>query len=196
MWCTLALVLLIDASGSVPAPAWQALVDAHADALADDRIAATMSAGGLTAITVVGYSDTPHVLVPWRIVDGPEDTARLAREVAAIQRPGDTSTQTGLALRFAGQHMQAAPCAADRQVVDLVTDGPGDDEQRTAEARAELIAADVRVNVLAISTYGADATGWAREHAVTPGGFVMEAAGWPDVAHALRRKIVREIASR
>ena len=196
MWCALALVLMLDASGSVPPAAWQGLVDAHADALADDRIAATMSAGGLTAITVIGYSDAPHVLVPWRVVDVPEDAARLAREVAAVQRPGNSSTQTGRALRFAGRHLQSAPCTAERQVVDLVTDGPGDDAQRTAEAREELIAGDVRVNVLAVNTYGADAAGWAREHVATPGGFVAEAAGWPDVARALRRKIVREIVSR
>lgn len=196
MICGLALALLLDASGSIPDTAWQTMVEAHADALADDRIARVMSAAGLTAVTVIAYSDEPRVLVPWRIVDVPEDATRLAREVAAIQRPSRMSTQTGLALQFALRQFDAAPCEGERRIVDLITDGPGDDARRTEEAREALIIADVRLNVLAVDTHGVAAADWARQYAVTPGGFVMEAAGWEEFAHALRRKIVSEIAQR
>jgi hypothetical protein len=89
------------------------------------------------------------------------------------------------------------PCEPDRRVIDLVTDGPGDDPVRLAEAREAAIGADIRINVLTVDTHvGAGAAEWARERAVTPGGFVMEAEGWPEFAAALRRKIASEVASR
>jgi len=196
MNCALALILLLDSSGSINGAAWQTMVEAHADALADERIAHAMSSQGLTAVSVISFDDTARVVVPWRIVDVPEDAERVAREVAGIRRPSNGSTQTGLALAFALQHFDRAPCEGERRVVDLVTDGPADDERRVAEAREALIEADVRLNVLAVQTYGADAAAWAREHAVTPGGFVMEADGWPQFAWAIRRKIASEISQR
>jgi hypothetical protein len=197
MWCALALVLLLDASGSVDARAWDLQVQAHADALDDPAIARVMSAGGLTAVAVVGFDDAPRTLVPWRMVDVPADARRLAREVAAIERPGNGSTRTGAALAHALDLLARAPCEAERQVVDLVTDGPGDDRARLAAARDEAIARDVRVNVLTVDTYpGADAAGWARAEAVTPGGFVIEAEDWRDVSAALRRKVASEVAGR
>jgi hypothetical protein len=196
MICGLVLVLLLDSSGSVSAPAWQMLVEAHADALADERIGHAMSQQGITAVSVVVYDDHPRVAVPWRIVDVPEDAAAVAREVAGIERRSSGSTQTGAALAFTLRHLEAAPCEGERRVVDLVTDGPGDDTARTAAARDALIEADVRLNVLAVQTYGVDAAAWAREFAVTPGGFVMETPSWQEFAHALRRKLTWEISQR
>jgi uncharacterized protein YegL len=194
--CALALILLLDSSGSINGAAWQTMVEAHADALADERIAHAMSAQGLTTVSVIVYDDTPRVVVPWRIVDVPEDAAAVAREVAGIRRPSNGSTQTGAALSFALRHFDAAPCEGERRVVDLVTDGPADDERRVAEAREAMIEADVRLNVLAVQTYGVDAAAWAREFAVTPGGFVMETPSWQEFAHALRRKLTWEISQR
>jgi uncharacterized protein YegL len=196
MNCALALVLLLDASGSVNGPAWDLMVEAHADALADERIAHAMSSQGLTAVSVISFDDTARVVVPWRIVDVPEDAAAVAREVAGIRRPSNGSTQTGAALAFALRHFDAAPCEGERRVVDLVTDGPADDERRVAAARDAMIEADVRLNVLAVQTYGVDAAAWAREFAVTPGGFVMETPSWQEFAHALRRKLTWEISQR
>jgi Mg-chelatase subunit ChlD len=196
MWCALALVLLLDASGSVDARAWDMQVQAHADALADPAIGRAMQAGGLTAVSVVAFDTEARVMVPWRLVDLAQDARGVAREVAGIDRPGNGSTQTGAALAFALRHLWQAPCEPERQVVDIVTDGRGDDPARLAQAREAAIAAEVRVNVLTVETYpGAAAADWAREHLVTPGGFVMEAAGWAEFAAALRRKIASEVAS-
>lgn len=195
MWCALALVLLLDSSGSVDARAWDLQVQAHADALADPRIAELMARQGLTAVSVVAYNDTPDVLVPWRLVDRAEDAAALAREVAGVQRPGAGSTQTGRALAFALRHLDAAPCEGERRIIDLVTDGPGDDAARMRQVREDAIEADVRINVLAVHERpGAGAAEWARAEAVTPGGFVMEADGWAEFAAALRRKIAFEVS--
>ena len=80
MNCALALILLLDSSGSINGAAWQTMVEAHADALADERIAHAMASQGLTTVSVIVYDDTPRVVVPWRIVDVPEDAAAVARE--------------------------------------------------------------------------------------------------------------------
>jgi hypothetical protein len=194
--CGLALVLLLDASGSVPTAAWQAQVEAHADALADPAIGHAMAQQGITAVAVVGFSDAPSVLVPWRLVDTQADAAGIAREVMAVRRPGDGSTYTAAALYFALDYLGRAPCEGERRVIDLVTDGEPDDNARIPEIRDALIEADVRINVLAVNTYGAPAAEWAREQVVTPGGFVMEADTWQEVAWALRRKLTAEVAQR
>lgn len=196
MWCALALVLLLDASGSVTDAAWDLQVEAHADALADPAIARAMHAQGRTAVTVIGFAEAPRTLVPWRLVDDAADAARLAREVAGIERPGSGSTRTGAAVQHALRAIEAGPCDAERRIIDLVTDGPGDDAVRLSEAREAAIGADVRINVLVVETYATAAADWARAEAVTPGGFVMEAEGWPEFARALRRKIASEVAGR
>jgi hypothetical protein len=197
MLCALALVLLLDSSGSVPDPAWNMQVQAHADALADPAIGRIIGRDGAVAVMVAGFDDAPRILVPWRILEGPADAVAAARQVAGAPRPGNRGTATGRALAFALEELRRAPCVADRQVVDLVTDGPGDDAVALDRARAEAEARDVRVNALAVITYpGIDAPAWLRANVVTPGGFVMAADGWEDVAAALRRKITWEISGR
>lgn len=196
MICGLALVLMLDASGSVNNEAWFLQVEAHADALADPAIGRAMSQQGITAVSVVGYDDTPRVLVPWRLVDVPEDAEGVAREVAAVRRPGEGRTMTGAAVSFALRHLDEAPCVPERAVIDVVTDGPGDDTHQLRGAREEALARDVRINALTVHTYETDAAGWAREELVTPGGFVMEAASWREFAWALRRKVSSEVSQR
>lgn len=197
MICGLALILLMDASGSVNQAAWQAQLEAHADALADPAIGRAMAGQGATAVTVIAFGDAPHVLVPWRVVDAAADAEGPAREVMAAQRPEHGGTHTGRALGFALDHLERAPCVPERAVIDIVTDGPNDDRARLAEARERAIAQDVRINALVINTYpAADPVGWAREELITPGGFVVEADSWADVAAALRRKVTWEISAR
>jgi hypothetical protein len=197
MLCALALVLLLDASGSVPDRAWDMQVQAHADALADPAIGRIIARDAPVAVMVVGFDDTPRTLVSWRLLEGPGDALALAHQVAGARRPGNGMTATGRALAFALEELRRAPCVADRQVIDLVTDGPGDDAAVLARARAEAEARDVRVNALAVETYpGGDPATWLRHQVVTAGGFVMQADGWADVAAALRRKITWEISGR
>jgi hypothetical protein len=197
MLCSLALVLLLDASGSVPDPAWNMQVQAHADALADPTIGRIIAREGAVAVMVAAFDDAPRTLVSWRMLEGPADAAAMARTLAGAQRPGRGGTATGRAMHFALEELRRAPCVPDRAVIDLVTDGPGDDAPALARARAEAEARDVRVNALAVITYpGIDTFGWLRGAVVTPGGFVMAADGWEGVSAALRRKITWEISGR
>lgn len=196
MWCALALVLMLDSSGSVPDTAWQAQVEAHADALADPAIGRLFADGG-AAVLVVGYDDAPRPLIGWTMLEGSADAAAFARRLAGLPRPGSGMTRTGRAIAFAIEELRRAPCAPDRRVIDLVTDGPGDDDAALRAARDAAAEADIAINALAVVTYpGLDAPGWLRENAVTPGGFVVAADGWEDVARALRRKLTWEVAGR
>jgi Ca-activated chloride channel homolog len=197
MLCTLALVLLLDSSGSVPDPAWEMQVQAHADALADPAIGRIIEREGGAAVMVAGFHEAPHTLVSWRFLETAADAAAMARTLAGAPRPGNGLTHTGRALAWALDELRRAPCVADRQVIDLVTDGPGDDPALLDRARTEAEARDVRINALAVITIpGLDAVGFLRHQVVTPGGFVMSADGWEDVAAALRRKITWEISGR
>lgn len=99
-------------------------------------------------------------------------------------------TDIGQALRVAISTMGTAPCG-DAQVIDLVTDGEAP-AAPTERARDEAAERGITINALAVGS--ADAAAWLRAHTVTPGGFVVEAAGWGEFAAAMRRKMVLEVA--
>jgi hypothetical protein len=189
--CAVALVLLLDASGSIMPDDWAAQRDHTAAALEDSAVVRAIQREGEVAITVMAFDVRGHRMVPWRVVSTPESVASLAREVRAARRPGNGATEIGQAVLDAMTALDAAPCVAEREVIDLSTDGEADAE--TAQAARE--AATVRgVTINAIAVGPPTAAEWLREHAVTPSGFVMEAGSWGDYPAMLRRKLVLELA--
>lgn len=193
--CALALALLLDASGSIGDRSWELQVQGHADALADERIQRVATQQGTVAVMVMGFSDNAQVLVPWTLVRSPEEMMEFARRVAGIQRPFSGGTHTGLAVQRSLEELDRVPCNAEREVIDVVTDGRPDDGIGLQMARASAIERGVTINVLAVEGTGDSNGEWAREIA-TPFGFVLEAPTWAEFARAFRRKLVMELGSR
>lgn len=163
--CTLALILLLDSSGSVEPGDWRRQVEGHARAFESEEVA--------------------HV----------------------IEREGSVGgTMTAAALEDAQRAMTTAPCEPERQIVDLVTDGPANDHVRVPAVRDGLAEAGIRLNALFVETaigrreaHGRgyeDGLEWLRAEVVTPGGMALAAEGWGDFERAIRRKIVLEVAGR
>lgn len=107
---------------------------------------------------------------PWRLTGGDGG------------RPDD-------ALEAAEAALDAAPCG-DREVVDLVTDGPPNAGDDTEPVRQRLIARGAQVNGLSV---GRDAADWMRESVVSPFGFALAVEDWAGFAAAMRRKLVMEL---
>jgi hypothetical protein len=191
--CALALVLLLDASASVPPPAWDTLQEGHAAAFEAPEVRRAIRAAGPVAVRAYEFSDIARPLTPWRVLSRDADAYAYARELRGAERSLRGGTATGEAVFVALDALARAPCAQGEGIIDVATDGPANMGRGAAEARGAAAAAGVRVNVLAIETSEGDPEPFARELA-TADGFVLRVRGWRDVPRSVGRKISLELA--
>lgn len=188
--CAVALVLLLDASASITPPDWRLQLEGHADAI--EAIGPTVQRGEPVAVAAFAFSELVQPLVRWRLIRTEADAREVAAELRQAPRGQMGGTEIPHALRVARNAMADAPCQAEQEVIDLVTDGEAHGPA-TARERDLAAAEGVRINALGVGS--PEAADWLRQHAVTPGGFVMQVERWEDFARAIRRKIALEVAS-
>ena len=191
--CALALVLLLDASASILPPEWWLQAEGHAAAFEDAAVNRAIARGEGVAVTALSFSDGAREMVAWRILRDETDAAGFAAALRLAPRGTPSGTDIGGAILAGIHRLDAAPCVADQQVIDLATDGEANGV-RTQEARGRAEARGVRINAIGVASSRAGE--WLRENAVTTGGFVMEAPDWPSFAVAIRRKVTLELAAR
>ena len=224
--CAVALVLLLDASGSVSSEDWRMQADGTAEAIADDAVVRIIERQGSVAMTAIAFSDITRPLVPWRIVSGAAEAHAFAQALREAPRVLYGGTRIGEAITDALAAFDEAPCQAEQEVVDISSDGDADPGP-TARARDAAAERGVRVNAIgngrhpggngagggaaldvpgggaAVNAPGGAAVNapgtpadWLRENAITVGGFALSANDWGDFARAMRRKLAMELAAR
>lgn len=190
--CSLALVLLLDASGSVSAPDFALQQEGHAAAFEAEHITRVIEREPM-AVTAFGFGDLAEAMTPWRVLRSRADAMSFAAELRLAPRPWSGGTNIGRAIMAGVEAFNDTPCAAESRVIDLVTDGEAA-EAPAQNARDQAELAGIKINALGV---GPDtAADWLRENAVTMGGFVMHASDWSDFARAVSRKITLEVAGR
>ena len=194
--CAVALVLLLDASGSVSAGDWRMQAHGTADAIADDAVVRIIERQGAVAMTAIAFSDITRPLVPWRVLTGPEEAQAFAQSLRDAPRTLHGGTRIGEALNDAIAAFDDAPCLAEQEVVDISSDGDAEPGP-TGLARDAAALRGVRVNAIGIGTLpNGTPADWLRDNAVTAGGFALSAGDWGDFARAMRRKLAMELAVR
>lgn len=193
MICAAALVLLLDASGSIMPSEWREQVDATARAVESAEVADAIRRGGPIAATALAFDDRPRTMVGWHVLTSAEDAEAFAGRLREAPRGGQGGTAIGLALREAHRRMGEAPCEADRFVIDLSTDGEAP-EPDTAAARDAAQADGVTINVISVG--GMSRPESLREHATTGDGFLIHASDWHAYGALVRRKVILETAAR
>ncbi len=143
------------------------------------------------AAKAIAFSDGATTMVAWRHLRTADDAARFADALRAAPRGRSAGTDIGRALEAALDSLDAAPCAAEQEVVDLSTDGEAPAEPVRA-ARDRAAARGARINALGVGA--PEAAEWLRGNAVTPGGFALHAGRWEDYPAAIRRKLTLELA--
>lgn len=186
--CAVALVLLLDVSGSIDAAAWRLQVEGHAEALTAPAVVRQVEREGV-AVALVQFDHGARLALPWRVLRAAQDAQDAAEAIRGMERTGAGMTATSAALEAAEAALDAAPCG-DREVVDLVTDGPPNAGDDTEPVRQRLIARGAQVNGLSV---GRDAADWMRESVVSPFGFALAVEDWAGFAAAMRRKLVMEL---
>lgn len=191
--CSLALVLAMDVSGSVDDDEYRLQRDGTAEAFRSPQIASIIEREGGVAVTVLEWGDWASTTVPWTVLHTAEDATAFADALAATRRSGRGATHLGAALYAAKNALDRAPCEADREVIDVSTDGPPNDHFE--QWRGELLERGTVINILAVpDTQRAWLPEWLRENVVSPGGFLIEARGYEAFGPAIRKKLSLELA--
>ncbi|OYW60306.1 MAG: hypothetical protein B7Z31_04405 [Rhodobacterales bacterium 12-65-15] len=212
----LALVLAIDASGSInpgefalqqqgyaaafrSAPVQSALAAAGT---VDIGVVVCLAAAGTVDIGVVVWGDTAMALqiLGFQRVDTPADAEALALRIADLPRTTHGNTGIGRGVAAAVDLLAGSEGCASRSVVNVSGDGPESLAPRPrfhmplATARQRAADLGITINALAIETEAADLADWYRDNLITgPGAFVMKVDGFEDFAAAIEAKLVREI---
>ena len=195
----LELVLLVDVSASVNDGEFDLQTKGLAAAIESRpviRALQSLGSGGI-ALCIVQWADHAHQhkSIDWVRLRSETDAIRLAARVSRMQRVIDGGhTALGDALAFGLRELQSNQFAGVRRVIDLSGDGRSNDGRSLYQTRRQVIAAGVTINGLAILNELPLLTSYFRDQLIGgDGAFVETARDYGDFAHAMSRKLEREI---
>jgi Ca-activated chloride channel homolog len=193
MNCSVALVLLLDVSGSMQPAQWDTMREGHAAALRAPAVVRAAEQDGI-ALAAIQFDTHTHEAMGWRVLRSAADVEAAAQHLATMPRLSMGYTFTGSAVLDGLRALEDAPCG-DVQIIDVASDGPANGGTPLTVARDAAHAAGVRVNALLVGGTSADVDKL-RDDIVTPGGFAMHASDWNEFTAAIRRKMVLEVGWR
>jgi Protein of unknown function (DUF1194) len=145
------------------------------------------------------------IVVPWRLIDGPEAADAFANEIARAPYRRASRTSISGALNFAKPLFDGSGYRGFRQVIDVSGDGANNSGPLVTIARDDVLAAGMTINGLPIMlkrpnafTMDIDNLDIYYEDCVIggPGAFVVPIREREQFKEAIRTKLVLEIAGR
>jgi hypothetical protein len=203
------LVLAVDVSYSMD-PDEQALQrEGYAMALSSKEFMQALREGanGKIAITYIEWAGQfdQRVVVPWRLIEGPESADAVAGEIAAAPYRRASRTSISGALSFAKPLFDHSGYRGLRRVIDVSGDGANNSGSLVTLIRDEVIAAGITINGLPImlkranpGTLDIEKLDIYYEDCVIggPGAFVVPIRERSKFIEATRTKLVLEVAGR
>jgi hypothetical protein len=199
-----ALVLAIDASGSISSSEFDLQIEGYYSALTNPAVSASFAQAGVVDIAAVLWADSAYKpqIIPWHRVTTPRHAQEFAATLSSTERLVSGNTDIGVGLHAAIRLLEEPGQCAERMVIDVSGDGRASVVARrsnteslfAARARAEYLG--ITVNALAITVDEADLADYYRR-AVTTGveSFVMEVGGFDTFRQAIAEKLMREVLS-
>ena len=203
------LVLAVDVSYSMD-PDEQALQrEGYAQALTSREFLMALREGahGKIAVTYFEWAGAgdQRVVMPWRLIDGPESADAVASEIAQAPYRRASRTSISGALKFAKPLFDNSGYRGARRVIDVSGDGANNSGDFVAPTRDEIIKAGITINGLPImlkrsnfATLDIDQLDIYYEDCVIggPGAFVVPIKAREKFIEATRTKLVLEVAGR
>src|SRR6185437_9104096 len=198
----LALVLAVDASGSVNQTRFDLQKHGYAQAFRSREVVEAITAGADHAIAVAMVQWTGpslHVqVINWTRVSNAASAGALADAIDASRRQlygGGTSLSgaidTGAAI------LSASPFRATRRVIDISGDGSNNAGRLSETARDEAVKQGITINGLPITWIEPGLDAYYRERVIGgPGAFVISIDSYDNFADAVLQKLVTEISGR
>lgn len=219
-----ALIISVDVSQSVDQERYRLQMEGIARALEDpDVVGAIVSAPqGRILFTMIAWSDTAKVVVPWTQIASADDAIATADIVRRVPQQGGEFTCLTKMMRIVDETiLPSLPLAARRVVLDVSSDGIDNCTPPPAidEIRDRLVSKGLMVNgnpilvpgendFVGVGAYRAPGYGlpvgpdtemtnmmdWYTTHVMGgAGSFVMPANGYDDFGKAIRKKFMMEI---
>lgn len=204
-FCAVALALLVDISGSVSMERVELQRKGIAQALREPEVTRLFTPENPVAISLIEFNYEALPRFRWEVLTSAAAAAALADRIEALA-PTEGWGSTGIAdvITAAIDSYAELPCEPERKVVDISGDGEessdGDPEATRSRAQAE----GVEINALPILVPEHEEKRAKRLHpsldryyqdsVITPGNWVIPAAGYEDIGRAMSRKLKFEIA--
>lgn len=168
-------------------------------ALQDPAVIEAIKNGANQQIAIAAFqwsdADNQRVILPWTILSTDAEILRVGKKLETMPRQlAEGGTSIGNALYFAQGLFASAP-AAERNVVDVSTDGRNNIGPPLPPIRDNLVAGGIVINALAITNEFPTLDIYAENQLVGgPGNFVIKANSYDDYGAAILRKLLKEIA--
>jgi hypothetical protein len=203
------LVLAVDVSYSMDPDEQKLQREGYVQALTSSEFLRALREGthGKIAVTYVewaGWFDQT-ILMPWRLIEGPESADAVASEIAAAPYRRASRTSISGALLFAKPLFDNSGYRGLRRVIDVSGDGANNNGALVAPTRDDVLAAGITVNGLPImlkrSNIGMMDIGHLDQYYEDcviggPGAFVIPIRERSQFIEATRTKLVLEVAGR
>jgi hypothetical protein len=196
----LALVLAVDASGSVNQTRFDLQKHGYAQAFRSREVIEAVTAGAdhAIAVTMVQWTGPQlHIqVIPWTRIADAASAQALADAIDASQRRlfgGGTSLSgaidTGVAL------LAASPYRGTRRVIDISGDGSNNAGRLAETARDAAVKQGITINGLPITWIEPGLDAYYRSSVIGgPGAFVISIDSYDNFADAILQKLVTEIS--
>lgn len=201
------LVIAVDVSYSMDMDELAIQREGYARAIVSKDFLQALSAvpGRKVAVTYFEWSMSgdDKIIIPWRVIDGPESADAVAAEIMKTPVRRGSSTSISGAINFALHLFEESPYRGLRRVIDISGDGPNNDGAPVTRARDAALAKGIIINGLPImvkepslSTTDIENLDLYYEDCVIggPGAFIMTIKDREKFQEAIRTKLVREVA--
>lgn len=201
------LALAVDISMSMDPDEQELQREGYVQALTSSEFLSALRQGvhGKIAITYFEWANVneQRVIVPWRLIDGPESADAFVAEIARAPYRRLPRTSVSGALQFAAALFENSGFKGIRRVIDVSGDGANNNGPPVTVVREEVLSKGFVINGLPImlkppmvSNMDIDALDVYYEDCVTggPGSFVIAIKERDKFKEATRTKLLQEIA--
>ena len=203
------LVIAVDISYSMDLDELAVQREGYAQAIVSKEFLQAMKSGPNSKVAVTYFewsaSSDQKIIIPWRLIDGPETADAVANEI--MQTPVRRGSRTSIsgAINFAMPLFEENPYRGLRRVIDISGDGPNNNGAPVTGARAAALEKGITINGLPImvkepsyATMDIDDLDLYYEDCVIggPGSFVVAIKDRDKFKEAIRTKLILEVAGR
>jgi Protein of unknown function (DUF1194) len=203
------LILAVDVSYSMDMDELAIQREGYAQAIVSKEFLQALKTlpNGKIAITYFEWaaSSDQKIIIPWRLIDGPESADAVASEIMKTPIRRASRTSISGAINFAMPLFDENPYHGLRRVIDISGDGPNNNGAPVIGARDAALEKGIVINGLPImvkepsySTMDIDNLDWYYEDCVIggPGSFVVAIKDREKFKEAIRAKLLLEVAGR
>ncbi len=203
------LVIAVDVSYSMDMDELAVQREGYAQAIVSKEFLQALKTGPKSKVAVTYFewsaSSDQRIIIPWRVIDGPESADAVANEIMKTPVRRGSRTSISGAINFAMPLFDESPYHGLRRVMDISGDGPNNNGAPVTGARDAALEKGITINGLPImvkepsySTMDIDNLDLYYEDCVIggPGSFVVAIKDRGNFKEAIRTKLILEVAGR